>query len=88
MSTKISIAETTEWELFQRMWDKDLVHIRAEMRVGDGSGECDDTAPRDVEIILPKKWLRELVAGMDEHDRKETEANAIARDILAKRGGA
>lgn len=79
MSTKVSIADTQEWELFQRMWDTDLIHIRAEMRVDKGGHNdlLSEEAPRDIEIVLPKKWLRELVAGLDEYESRQREVTEI-----------
>jgi len=72
MSTKVSIAETTEWELFQRMWDTDKIRLRADMQVYDGAGgDDDDGAPlRDVTIVIPKKWIREMSRELDKAENQ------------------
>lgn len=79
MSTKVSIADTREWEMFQRIWDTDLVHIRAEMRASDDHNDLLAEEPtREIEIVLPMRWLREFAAGLDRYEAKQKEAQGIA----------
>lgn len=72
MSTKISIADSAEWEAFRRMWDgPEVLHIRASMRVGDGGEEADGSPERDVEVILPTRWILEIGAALYDQMRHE-----------------